>query len=230
VSLQVTDGPLIEVRGLYVGYGDIAAVRDVNLTVCAGEVVALLGPNGAGKTTTLLTMCGALRPLSGQVLWCGRECVTSMHERVRDGIGIVAEERLLTRKLTVEQNLAIGRGNTSDAFKIFPQLEPLRKRQVGLLSGGEQQMLCLARCIAARPRLLLVDELSLGLAPIVVERLLVTVREQATVAGTGVLLVEQQLDRAIAVSDRWYMMRNGSVVGSGRSDDGSRKMLMSTFI
>lgn len=209
---------LLEARGLCAGHGSLAAVRDLDLTLHAGEVVALLGANGAGKTTTLLTLAGALRPLDGEVLWCGRRTGSSLLARTRSGLGLVLEERSVFDRLTVAENLRIGRGAPEMALTLFPELKPHLKRRVGLLSGGQQQMLAVGRALAAGPKALLIDELSLGLAPIVTDRLLEAVRAAAA-EGVGVLLVEQHVRRALAVSDRGYVLNRGRIALHGRSAD-----------
>jgi branched-chain amino acid transport system ATP-binding protein len=222
--------PLLEARGLYAGYGALPAVRDLNLVVYPGEIVALMGPNGAGKTTTLLTLGGALPALGGQVMWKGAPIGTVMHRRVRSGMGFIPEERSVISKLSVRENLRLGRGTVDDALDLFPQLRPLLRRKAGLLSGGEQQMLTLARCLASRPQLMLVDELSLGLAPIVVKRLLGSLQGAATHTETAVLMVEQQVRHALSVADRWYLLRHGSLAGSGNADASAVEKLSAAYL
>jgi branched-chain amino acid transport system ATP-binding protein len=213
---------VIEARALTAGYGDLAAVRDLDLEVHPGELVALLGPNGAGKTTTLLTLAGWLKPLSGTVLWRGREARGGLHQRARDGLALVPETRSVFMGLSAEANLRLGRGSPERAYEIFPALRDLRRRRAGLLSGGEQQMLTMARALAGEPALLLADELSLGLAPIIVRRLLDTVREAAD-RGVGVLLVEQNTRHALSVCDRAYVLRRGRIVLSGTAAELSER-------
>jgi branched-chain amino acid transport system ATP-binding protein len=209
---------LLEARGLSAGYGSLAAVRELDLTVEPGEVVALLGPNGAGKTTTLLTMAGVLSPLSGQVLFDGKPTKSPLNRRAKRGLALVPEERSVFMKLSAHDNLRLGRGPRQKALELFPELEPLLRRKAGQLSGGEQQILTLARALASEPRVLLADELSLGLAPLVVRRLLRAVREAAD-RGVGVLLVEQHAQQALQNADRAYVMRRGRVELSGTATE-----------
>jgi len=210
---------LLECRDLAAGYGTVAVVRDVDLHVEPGEVVALIGPNGAGKTTTLLTLAGELPAISGEVVFRGRKTKAPLFRRARDGMGFVTEERSVFMALTAEENLRIAGVSRADACGLFPELEPLMGRTAGLLSGGEQQMLTLARAVARAPQLLLVDELSLGLAPLVVKRLLQMVRRVATERSTGVLLVEQHVRQALQIADRVYVMQRGRLVMSGTGEE-----------
>ncbi len=209
-----TSESLVAVRGLDAGYGDLAAVRALDLEVRAGEVVALLGPNGAGKTTTLLTIAGELAPLAGEVSCLGSSPRAPLQARVRRGLGFVPEERAVFTSLSAGANLRLRRGATKGAVELFPELAPLLRRRAGLLSGGEQQMLTLGRALAGDPKLLLVDELSLGLAPLVVRRLLLAVRAAAD-RGVGVLLVEQHASEALSVADRVVVLRRGQVALEG---------------
>jgi branched-chain amino acid transport system ATP-binding protein len=207
---------LLACRGLDAGYGGIAVVRGLDLSVAAGEVVALIGPNGAGKTTTLLTLAGDLAPISGDVTWLGQDKPQPLFRRARQGLALVTEERSVFMQLNVSDNLRIGGVSEADAVTLFPELGPLMRRTAGLLSGGEQQMLTLARALGRRPTVLLADELSLGLGPIVVERLLQAVRAVASERGVGVLLVEQHVHQALGIADRVYVMQRGRVVLTGR--------------
>jgi branched-chain amino acid transport system ATP-binding protein len=213
------DAPLLQCRGLAAGYGTVAVVRDLDLDVGAGEVVALIGPNGAGKTTTLLTIAGELPAISGDVVFRGAVTKAPLFRRSRRGMGFVTEERSVFMGLTTEENLRVARVSRGDATELFPELLPLMKRTAGLLSGGEQQMLTLARAVARQPELLLADELSLGLAPLVVKRLLQTVRRVATERGTGILLVEQHVRQALEIADRVYVMQRGRIVMSGTGEE-----------
>ena len=202
---------VLHVQGLHAGYGELAAVRDLDLIVHAGEMVALLGPNGAGKTTTLLTIAGELPPLAGTVTYAGRIRRDPLHRRVHDRMGFIPEEGSVFHSLTVAANLRLGPGPSEDAIGLFPQLRSLLDRRAGLCSGGEQQIISLARALAARPRLLLVDELSLGLAPQVVSRLLEVLRAAAD-EGMAVLLVEQHIGQALQIADRACVLSRGQVV------------------
>jgi len=209
---------LLEARELTAGYGGMPAIRDVSLRVEPGEVVAILGPNGAGKTTTLLTLSGALKQMSGEVVFDGKPVKSKLHKRAKQGLSLVTEERSVFMGLTTNANLRLGRGAPSDAIEKFPELKPLLRRRAGLLSGGEQQILTLARALASKPRILLADELSLGLAPLIVQRLLRAVREAAD-RGIGVIVVEQHARQALSMADRAYVLRRGCIELSGRASE-----------
>jgi branched-chain amino acid transport system ATP-binding protein len=209
----VTVRPLLQTRSLKAGYMNREVVRAVNLTVQPGEVVCLLGPNGAGKTTTLLTIAGEIAPVDGIVLFNNVPTFTPMYQRIRDGgTGLVTEERLIFTKLSARDNLRIGGGSVDKALALFPELEPRLSVRAGMLSGGEQQMLALARALCRKPRLLLADELSLGLAPMIVDRLLGAVRAAADEHGMGALIVEQHARKALQYSDRMYLMARGQIL------------------
>ncbi len=156
---------LLETRQLVAGYRDVPIVRNLDLTVEAGEVVALLGPNGAGKSTTMLTLAGELPPLDGSIEFSDVKRRARLYRRARAGMAFVTEERSVFMGLTVAQNLRVGRATAADATALFPELHAIMNRRAGLLSGGEQQMLTLGRALARCPRLLLADELSLGSCP-----------------------------------------------------------------
>jgi branched-chain amino acid transport system ATP-binding protein len=214
----VTD-TLIEARGLSAGYGKMAVVRDVDLRVDAGEVVALIGANGAGKTTTLLALAGEVAPMQGEVRFLGERTTSPMHARCRRGLGFVTEERSVIMQMTVAENLKLAAVPADVAIEHFPALEKTLGRKAGLCSGGEQQMLSLARALGRNPKVLLADELSLGLAPIIVAHLLDAVRAAADRDGVGVLLVEQHVRQALRVADRVYVMERGRVVLDGTTDE-----------
>lgn len=210
---------LIEARGLSAGYGKMAVVRGVDLRVDAGEVVALIGANGAGKTTTLLSLAGELTPLEGQVRFLGRPTTSPMHARCRNGLGYVTEERSVIMDMSVADNLKLAGVSPTVAFGYFPALERIVQRRAGLCSGGEQQMLSLARALGRNPTVLLADELSLGLAPIIVANLLRAVRRAADTSRVGVLLVEQHVRQALKIADRVYVMERGRIALSGTSGE-----------
>jgi branched-chain amino acid transport system ATP-binding protein len=205
----------LEARGIAAGYHGHPIVSDLDLTVRRGEVVALLGPNGAGKTTTLGALGGRLPLLAGELFVDDESVREPLHVRARAGMSFVTEERSVFMRLTAAENLRLGRCDTELALTLFPELRPLLGRTAGLMSGGEQQMLTLARALARAPRYLLVDELSLGLAPLVVQRLLQAVREAAERDGVGVLLVEQHIRQVLRVADRICVMRRGKIVLEG---------------
>ena len=232
---------LVSVSNLSAGYGGVPVVRGLSLNIKPGEVVALLCPNGAGKTTTLLTISGILRPLEGTVNVLGDAVLGGRAYRTaRRGLAHVAEDRSLFFDLTVTENLRLGltgdrsrRAAAMDrAMELFPALQPLRKRRAGLLSGGEQQMLAMARALASEPKVLLVDEMSMGLAPIIVERMMPVVRRIADETGTGVLIVEQHVHMALSISDRGYVLNHGNLVLEGTADElmRNRELLEASYL
>ena len=210
---------LLAARNLAAGYHGHPVVEGVNVELAPGEVLVLLGANGAGKTTTLRALAGELAPIAGEVLIDGVPTRASLDRRARGGLAFVPEDRAIYNKLTVHENLRVGRCDVQRALGLFPELKPLLTRTAGLCSGGEQQMLALAKALARGPRCLLADELSLGLAPRIVARLLDAVRTAADTEGVGVVLVEQHVSKALAVADRVQVMRRGRIVLDGAASE-----------
>jgi branched-chain amino acid transport system ATP-binding protein len=221
--------PALELEDLEVRYGAVAAVRGLSLTVGNGEIVGLIGPNGAGKSSTLNAIIGAVRPSGGDVRLEGRSIVGRRPEDVaRSGIALVPEGRRIFAELTVDENLRLGmsarrarREDVERVHDLFPMLREFRRRQAGVLSGGQQQQLAIARALVAAPDVLLLDEPSLGLAPRLVDLVfetLVTIRDQ----GLAILLVEQRAQRTVALAQRTYVLANGSLrltLGPEAADD-----------
>ena len=222
---------------LCTGYLGIPVVRGLNLRVGAGEVVALLGPNGAGKTTTLETIAGLVRPISGSIRHGGRDIADSrLMSLPAAGVALVPEGRALFPGLTVREHLrlAAGRraGQENELLEMLPELRKCLHRKAGLLSGGEQQMLAIGRALVSRPRLLLVDEMSLGLAPVIVERLLPILRRVADEMGAGVLFVEQHVALALEIADRAYVLTHGRIALEGAAADlrDRRELLAASYL
>jgi branched-chain amino acid transport system ATP-binding protein len=212
---------LLEAKALEVSYGGIKAVKGIDLYVGAGELVTLIGANGAGKSTTLKALAGLLKPAGGTILYNGAD-VTGLpaFRLVQQGLSLVPEGRGVFGRLTVAENLAMGAYTRRDAdidsdldraFALFPRLAERRAQLAGTMSGGEQQMLAIARALMSRPRLLLLDEPSMGLAPAVVQKIFETIRTIAA-GGVTLLLVEQNAKLALEVCDRGYVMESGTIV------------------
>jgi len=218
---------LLQVRDLNVCYGESQVLWDLNLDVAAGELVALVGANGAGKTTLLKALTGLLRPRSGTLAFDGRPLPAEAEQRVRRGIAMVPEGRRLFAGLSIAENLRLGAYVRDDraaverdlerVFGFFPELAPMRGRLAGDLSGGQQQMCAIGRALMSAPRLLLVDEMSLGLAPVVVDRLAATLREINRSDGLTILVVEQDVELALEMSDSAYILETGRLAASGPS-------------
>jgi branched-chain amino acid transport system ATP-binding protein len=229
--------PLLALEDLHTGYLGIPAVRRLSLTVGAGEVVALLGPNGAGKTTTLSTIAGLLKPISGHIRLGGQAIAGRPAYRLaRLGVALVPEDRALFYGLTVRENLKMARSEEAlpldELLAMLPELEKCLGRKAGVLSGGEQQMVAVGRALIGRPRLLLVDEMSLGLAPVIVERLLPVLRRVAEEIGAGVLFVEQHISMALAIADRAYVLNHGELVLEGDAAElrGRRDLVEASYM
>jgi branched-chain amino acid transport system ATP-binding protein len=220
---------LLDVRNLKVAYGNVTAVKGIDFTVATGELVCLIGANGAGKTTALKALAGMLRVNHGTIHYDGQPLThTPAHERVPRGIALVPEGRGIFGRLTVEENLLLGAYRRDDAAAVhqdldhvqtlFPRLAERRRQSAGTLSGGEQQMLAIARALMSRPKLLLLDEPSMGLAPILVQKIFETIRRIAA-EGVTLLLVEQNARLALEVSHRGYVMESGRIT---LADDAKR--------
>jgi branched-chain amino acid transport system ATP-binding protein len=210
--------PSLAARNLSSGYHGVPAIEGVNLTVDSGEMVLLAGPNGAGKSTTVMTLAGAIAPLAGAVEVDGVPTRWPIHRRVRSGLGVITEQRSVFRNLTVAENIRLNRTTAEEVLSYFPELEKRLRVKVGAISGGEQQMLSVGQVLATQRKAILADELSLGLAPIVVKRLLSALRKAAD-GGSAVLLVEQHVRVALEVVDRGYFLRRGRVVLDGMRED-----------
>jgi len=221
---------MLEITNVDVSYGDIQALWDVSLTVKSEEIVALVGSNGAGKTTVLKTITGLLRPRNGNVSIYGvRSDTIPAHKIVDLGVSLIPEGRRLFRDMTVLENLEIGgyigrarnvkNENLRWIFEMFPILEKRLRQLAGTLSGGEQQILAIARGLMSEPKILLVDELSLGLGPLIVKNIYKTLKEINTSRKVTILVVEQNVRLALEIGDRAYILENGRISGEGRGID-----------
>jgi len=224
----VEGGPMISLNDIHSYYGNIHALQGVNIEVARGEIVTLIGANGAGKTTTLKTISGLLPPRKGSVIFDGRDISrTPAHELVKAGIGHAPEGRRIFSRLTVLENLQMGaftrdmrtiQPDIDRVLELFPRLRERITQQGGTLSGGEQQMLAIGRALMSEPRLLLLDEPSLGLAPILVQQVFSTIKE-INAQGTTILLVEQNALQALTIAHRGYVLQTGNVVLTGPASD-----------
>jgi ABC-type branched-subunit amino acid transport system ATPase component/ABC-type branched-subunit amino acid transport system permease subunit len=215
-AAEATDRPSeLTVSSLISGYGQRAVVQDVSVDVRSGEIVVVSGANGAGKSTLLHTIAGRIPSMSGRIDLDGTVLPASLEGRARHGVLLVPEERSIFRTLSVEENLRMSGRDVSESLRFFPELEPHLTRRAGLLSGGQQQMLSLARALGFRPKFLLIDELTLGLAPVAVARLLASVRTIASSESVGVILVEQHVRKALTIADRGYVLAGGRITIEG---------------
>ena len=216
---QDTGCPVLAATDVSSGYGSTPVITGLNLHVMPGEIVALLGANGAGKSTTLFTLAGVLPVRKGQVELFGQTVTGPLHQRSRAGLGFVPEGRSVIADLSVEDNLRLASPQYAPAAELFPELGPLMKRKAGQLSGGEQQILSLARCLCRNPKVILVDEISLGLAPRITARVMDALINIARNLSVGILLVEQHIHAALESSARAYILQRGSIVLQGESPD-----------
>ena len=220
--------PLLKVNGIHVYYGAIHAIKGISLEVNEGEIVTLIGANGAGKSTTLNTIAGLLKPRQGSIAFAGMPVdSTSASKMVYKGLSLCPEGRRIFQQMTVKENLEMGafsRPNEEIAasidrvYSFFPRLKEREKQVAGTLSGGEQQMLAMGRALMSKPRLMMLDEPSMGLAPILVEQIFDIIREM-NAAGTTILLVEQNAQMALSVANRAYVMETGRITMEGDADD-----------
>ena len=222
---------LLEVKNLNVFYGNIHAIKDVSLEVDKGEIVSLIGANGAGKTTTLQTISGIIRSKSGEIIYNGKDITkTKAYLILKEGIAQVPEGRRIFAHLTVYDNLMLGGYSIKDSsqnkkreieeiYKKLPRLEERKNQLAGTLSGGEQQMLAIGRAIMSRPQILILDEPSMGLSPLLVEEIFEIIKELNKNNGTTVLLVEQNAKMALGISDRAYVLETGKIIKTGLAKD-----------
>jgi branched-chain amino acid transport system ATP-binding protein len=233
----VSRAPVLELRGISAAYGDTVVLRTVDLTVQHGGVVALLGPNGAGKSTLLRVASGLIRPTVGQVLLCG-ESIDHLRPSARaaQGLCLIPEGRGIFRPLTVRENLRlqVRRGRTdgdevAEALELFPNLKDRLGQIAGTLSGGQQQMLALARAFLSRPAAVLLDEVSMGLAPVVVEQIFSSIRRLAS-TGVSLLLVEQYVTQALQLADHVVVLYKGEVAHAGPSSEVGRDSLVHRYL
>ena len=220
--------PLLELDGVHSFYGHIQALRGISLTVEEGEVVTLIGSNGAGKTTTLRSINGILPPREGKILFAGEEIQgLPAHDMISRGIAQSPEGRKIFHRMTARENLEMGayhrhdrqgiRDDMDRVFELFPRLQERIKQESGTMSGGEQQMLAIGRALMSRPKLLLLDEPSMGLAPVLVERIFQTI-EEINQQGTTILLVEQNANVALEIASRGYVLETGNIVNSAPAE------------
>jgi branched-chain amino acid transport system ATP-binding protein len=236
---STSNSPAIAIENLTSGYAGIPAIRGLTMTVAGGEVVALLGPNGAGKTTTLLTIAGVLRPVGGSVRVLGHPVESGRPYRAaRRGISLVPDSRSLFAGLTAEDNIRLAsrwaakRIRVEEVVDLFPALGPKLKTRAGLLSGGEQQMLAIGRAIAGDSKVLMIDEMSMGLAPVITKSILPIIKAAARERGAAVLIVEQHIDLALQVADRAYVLNHGELHLASTSAEllANRKLVQASYL
>ena len=221
---------MLEIKDLFVSYGMMEVLHGISLNVQTGELVSVIGPNGAGKTTLIKTIMGLVQPKSGAVLYDGQDIShIPAHKRAEMGIGYVPEGRHVFGRLTVEENLAIGAYSSKDkeklkkniemVYDIFPRLGERREQLARTMSGGEQQMLAMGRALMSKPKLLLLDEPSMGLSPILVNEIFDIIKEVNEKEGVTILLVEQNANKALSIADHAYVLETGNITVSGEAND-----------
>jgi len=224
----MTNGPMLEFQGVHTKYGHIHALKGITITVNEGEIVTLIGANGAGKSTMLMTLCGSPQAAAGSIKFRGEELTKlPTFEIVRRGIAQVPEGRRIFPRMTVLENLQMGATlddshvdeDLARMFKVFPRLEERKTQRAGTLSGGEQQMLAIGRALMSRPKLLLLDEPSLGLAPLIVKQIFSVIKELNERDGMTILLVEQNAYHALKIAHRGYVLRTGEIQLQGTGKD-----------
>jgi branched-chain amino acid transport system ATP-binding protein len=224
----MSDGPALSCTGLHVGYNKVAVARDLDLSVGHNQILTVLGPNGAGKTTLLLTIAGFLAPLEGEIRVDGEPVRSRSARRMnKAGVVLVPDSRALFTELTPVQTLKLAarrsRSSVDDVMDLFPALQLRSRLRVGQLSGGEQQMLAVARALIQAPKVLLIDEMSMGLAPVIVESLLPIIRRVADESNAAVVLVEQHIALALEVADIALVLVHGEIIASGTADEVRRQ-------
>ena len=227
-EMKKTGAPLLKVDDIHVYYGSIHAIKGISFEVCEGEIVTLIGANGAGKSTTLNTVSGLLKPRMGMISFSGESIVGIGASRiVGKGMALCPEGRRVFQQMTVRENLEMGGftrpkeeipASLEDVFQRFPRLKEREKQVAGTLSGGEQQMLAMGRALMSKPKLLMLDEPSMGLAPILVEQIFDIIKELHA-AGVTILLVEQNAQMALSIADRAYVLGTGKITISGNAED-----------
>ncbi len=223
--------PLLAIRGLQTYYGSIQALHGIDLDIAEGEIATIIGANGAGKSTLIMSVCGNPRPRSGSIRFAGQELIgLPTHRIMQLGIAQSPEGRRIFPRMTVLENLQMGAilnpkreqsfdADLAEAYALFPILKQRARQRAGTMSGGEQQMLAIARALMGRPRLLLLDEPSLGLAPLIVKQIFAVIRELNRTRGLTVFLVEQNAYHALKLADRGYVMVNGRITMAGRGEE-----------
>jgi branched-chain amino acid transport system ATP-binding protein len=236
VSTGIVEPPALELQSVDAGYGRVPVLHDIDFAVPSGQVVALIGANGAGKTTTLKVASGLVRPTNGSVMLRGQEITdVRTHKRAQSGICLIPEGRGIFRALTVRENLRLAVPpwirpvDTDPALAAFPVLKTRLGQVAGTLSGGEQQMLALGRAFLSRPRIILIDELSLGLAPVIIDRMFESVRTLAD-GGVSLVIVEQYVTKVLPIAETAYILVRGRITWTGRAGDVNEDLLVASYL